>query len=52
MSHLNFGYEYTREDIHSIFSPSTKFTPSTGTWGLHGIVPVPNTNKDYERRVG
>jgi hypothetical protein len=33
---------YSREDVHYYFSPDTQFTPQAGTWGLHGIVPIPN----------
>lgn len=39
--------KYTREEIHDIFSPDTKFTSQAGTWGFHGIVKVPNTKEDY-----
>ncbi|MGG3571067.1 DUF3427 domain-containing protein [Bacillus gobiensis] len=38
---------YNRKDIHDIFSPDTIFTPQAGTWGLHGIVKVPNRTMDY-----
>lgn len=39
--------KYSRKDIHDIFSPDTKFTPQAGSWGLHGIIRVPNTKHDY-----
>lgn len=39
--------EYTREEIHDMFSPDTKFTPHSGSWGLHGIIRVPYTEHDY-----
>ena len=39
--------DYTREDVHEIFAPQTKFTPSSGTWGLQGIVAIPSRNGDY-----
>jgi hypothetical protein len=32
--------EYSRKDVHAIFSPETNFTPQTGTWGLQGVVPL------------
>jgi len=38
---------YSREDVHSIFSPDTKFTPQTGTWGLQGIIKVPRRDGDF-----
>lgn len=40
-------FEYSREDVHDFFSPDTPFTPSAGTWGLHGIVEVPNRPGDF-----
>jgi hypothetical protein len=39
--------KYNRNEIHDIFSPHTTFQPSRGTWGLQGIVKVPNTKRDY-----
>lgn len=47
MKNLELWSEYTREEIHGIFSPETKFTPQAGTWGLHGIIPVPNREGDW-----
>ena len=38
------GELYNREEIHGIFSPDTDFTPQAGTWGLHGIVKIPEKN--------
>lgn len=29
---------YSREEVYKYFDPNTKFTPSAGTWGLHGII--------------
>ncbi|MBO8161743.1 MAG: DUF3427 domain-containing protein [Thermosipho sp. (in: Bacteria)] len=39
--------EYSREEVHDIFDPFTKFTPQTGSWGLRGIVKIPNRENDY-----
>ena len=47
MKNLELWSEYSREQIHGIFSPETKFTPQAGTWGLHGIIPVPNRQGDW-----
>jgi Domain of unknown function (DUF3883)/Domain of unknown function (DUF3427) len=47
MKNLELWSEYTREEIHGIFSPDTKFTPQAGTWGLHGIIPVPDREGDW-----
>ena len=47
MKNLELSSRYSREDIHRVFSPDTIFTPQSGTWGLHGIVPVPHRGNDY-----
>ncbi len=44
---LKLWQEYTREDVHSIFSPNTTFTPQRGTWGLQGMVRVPSRPGDW-----
>jgi hypothetical protein len=33
--------EYSRKEVHDIFAPDTAFTPQAGTWGLQGIVEIP-----------
>lgn len=40
-------YSYTREEVHDIFSPETKFVPQGGPWGQSGIVRVPDRDGDY-----
>lgn len=47
MKNLELWSEYTREEIHAIFSPDTKFTPQAGTGGMHGIIPVPGREGDW-----
>ena len=44
MKKLELYKRYNREEIHDIFSPHTKFTPQSGTWGLHGLVRIENSN--------
>jgi hypothetical protein len=39
--------EYSREEVHNIFSPDTIFTPQAGTWGLQGVVPIPDRPGDW-----
>ncbi|WP_254654706.1 DUF3427 domain-containing protein [Bacillus sp. FJAT-27986] len=39
--------EYNREEVHDIFDPLSPYTPGAGTWGIHGIVKIPNREKDY-----
>lgn len=38
---------YTREEVHSIFSPHTKFVRQAGTWGLQGMIRVPERRGDW-----
>ena len=47
MKTLRLWNFYTREDVHSIFSPDTVFTPQSGTWGLQGIVKIPGREGDW-----
>lgn len=47
MPSLERYHDYTRQDVHDIFAPDTPFTPQSGTWGLHGIVPIPMRAGDF-----
>lgn len=47
MKTLKLWELYSRRDVHRIFSPDTKFTPQSGTWGLQGIVRVPGRDGDF-----
>jgi len=47
MKSLRLWDFYSRKDVHSIFSPDTKFTPQSGTWGLQGIIKVPSRDGDF-----
>jgi hypothetical protein len=47
MRSLTLWEDYNREEIHDIFSPDTAFQPQTGSWGLWGIVKVPDRPGDY-----
>jgi hypothetical protein len=40
-------YDYTREEVHDLFDPTSQFTPQAGTWGLQGIVEIPRRPRDY-----
>ena len=44
---LQLYSDYTRREVHAVFAPGTPFTPKAGTWGILGIVPVPDRPKDY-----
>ena len=39
--------DYSREEVHDIFAPEAPFTLQRGTWGLHGIVAIPDRPGDY-----
>jgi len=47
MKILRVGNFYNRNDVHGIFSPESIFTPQAGTWGLQGIVRVPDRQGDW-----
>lgn len=38
--------DYSRKEVHDIFDPTSEYSPSSGRWGLRGIVNIPNSN-DY-----
>jgi len=49
--------DYTREEVHAIFSPNTRVhaifspntrvTPQSGSWGLQGIIQIPGRDGDF-----
>jgi hypothetical protein len=47
MAKLVLYEEYSREEAHGIFSPDSNFTPQAGTWGIQGVVPIPDRPGDY-----
>jgi hypothetical protein len=47
MKTLELWSEYSREEVHSIFSPDTDFVPQAGTWGIQGMVRVPDRENDW-----
>lgn len=47
MPGLKLYKEYSRQDVHDIFSPETSFTPVTGVWGLRSIVEIPGKPGDF-----
>ena len=46
MRELVLFHDYSRKQVHAIFAPDTPFTPQAGTWGLQGIVTIPNRPGD------
>ena len=47
MKKLLIMEKYSREAVHNIFDPLSPFTPSRGTWGLHGIVSLRERPGDF-----
>jgi hypothetical protein len=39
--------DYTRQAVHDLFDPESRFTPGAGKWGLHGIVQWPDRPSDF-----
>jgi hypothetical protein len=39
--------DYTREEVHQIFASNSSFTPQAGTWGLQGIISIPDRSEDF-----
>jgi hypothetical protein len=47
MPDLEMYRDYWRKDIHDIFAPEEPFSQGSGTWGVMGILGIPNRPKDY-----
>jgi hypothetical protein len=47
MKRLVLYQDYTREDVHDIFEPDSRFTPQSGKWGIQGIVPIADREGDF-----
>ena len=47
MIELVLYHTYSRAQVHAIFAPDTPFTPQAGTWGLQGIIPIPQRPGDF-----
>jgi hypothetical protein len=47
MPELKLYDQYSREDVHDIFAPDSSFTRQAGTWGLHGIIELPDRPADF-----
>tara|TARA_B100000242_G_scaffold48368_1_gene28825 strand:- start:173 stop:1249 length:1077 start_codon:yes stop_codon:yes gene_type:complete len=47
MKELKTNEFYSREEVHDIFSPETKFLSRRGSWGLRGIVKIPEREGDF-----
>lgn len=39
--------DYNRKEAHDIFAPYTPFKSGTGSWGMQGIVKIPDRENDY-----
>ena len=47
MPELTLYNEYSRHQVHDIFAPHTTFRPQAGTWGLQGVVRIPDRPDDW-----
>jgi hypothetical protein len=47
MRELILYEDYSRKEVHDVFDPDSKFTPQAGTWGLQGIIEIPERAGDY-----
>lgn len=47
MKKLSLDNLYSREDVHSIFSPGGSFTPGAGYWGIQGVISIPGRENDF-----
>jgi hypothetical protein len=39
--------DYTRRDVHDAFDPESAFTPQRGSWGIWGLIPLPDRPGDF-----
>ncbi|GGC97884.1 hypothetical protein GCM10011389_01280 [Pontibacillus salipaludis] len=44
---LKLWERYSRREVHDIFDPFSNFVPQRGTWGLQGIVKIPERSNDF-----
>ena len=47
MRELALHDDFSREEVHAVFSPDTVFVPQAGTWGIQGVISVPDRPGDY-----
>lgn len=47
MKKLELNQLYGREEVQQIFEPEYNFVPSTGTWGISGLIRIPSRPRDY-----
>jgi hypothetical protein len=47
MRSLVLYQDYTRDEVHDLFDPTSAFTAQAGTWGLQGIIEIPDRPRDY-----
>jgi len=39
--------DYTREDVHDVFHPTSLFVPQAGLWGMSGLIEIPGRLGDF-----
>jgi hypothetical protein len=47
MKRLVLYQDYTREDVHDIFEPDSRFTSQSGKWGIAGIIRIADREDDF-----
>ena len=44
---LTLYQDYSRQEVHALLDPNTPYIPQAGSWGLHGIVSLPDRPNDF-----
>ena len=44
---MKLGERYSRQEVQEVFAPDYNFVPQAGTWGLHGILNIPERRGSY-----
>jgi hypothetical protein len=39
--------DYSREEVHDIFDPHSRFMPQRGAWGIQGYISIPQRQGDF-----
>ena len=47
MRSLVLYQDYTRDEVHDLFDPTSAFTAQAGTWGLQGIIEIQDRPRDH-----
>lgn len=39
--------DYSRQDVHDLFDPTSPFVPQAGRWGISGLIEIPGRPADF-----